>query len=125
MKIIVKNSNLVFKKPEQRLIFERTYTMTDTTLNSPASFETLGLHPHGVGFYKIIVTKDISISDITTYELFIKESDSSGISLGTFEFGKEYFFKVEDNEIYNSFLIYNRQTMEIGDKVTWKLYIIE
>lgn len=125
MKIIVKNSNLVFKKPEQRLIYDKTYTLVGTTLNFGVIFEKLGIHPHGVGFYKIIVTKDISISDITTYQLFIKKSSDNGISLGTFEFGKEYFFEVKDNEIYNSFLIFNRQNMEIGDKVTWKLYIIE
>lgn len=125
MKIIVKNSNLVFKKPEQRLIFEKTYTLANTNLNFGATFESLGIHPHGVGSYKIIVTKDISISDITTYQLFIKKTLDSGISIGTFEFGKEYFFEVEDNDEYYTFLIYNKQTMEIGDKVTWKLYIIE
>lgn len=125
MKIIVKNSNLVFKKPEQRLIFEKTYTMTNTTLNAGIGFKELDIHPYGVGFYKIIVTKDISISDITTYQLFIKENANDGISLGTFEFGKEYFFEVEDNDKYTNFLIYNYGTMEIGDEVTWKLYIIE
>lgn len=125
MKIIVKNSNLVFKKPEQKLIFEKTYTMTSTTLNIEAPFESLGIHPHGVGSYKIIVTKDISISDITTYQLFIKWDSRDGVKIGDFEFGKEYFFEVEDNDKYTNFLIYNNSTMEIGDKVTWKLYIIE
>ena len=125
MKIIVKNSNLVFKKPEQRLIYEKTYTLNSTTLNNDVLFETLGIHPHGVGSYKIIVTKDISISDITNYQLFIKKTPDEGISIGTFEFGKEYFFEVEDNDEYYTFLIYNKQPMEIGDKLTWKLYIIE
>ena len=125
MKIIFKNSNLVFKKPEQRLIFEKTYTLANNSLNFGATFESLGIHPRGVGSYKIIVTKDISISDITNYQLFIKKTPDEGISIGTFEFGKEYFFEVEDNDEYYTFLIYNKQPMEIGDKLTWKLYIIE